>query len=124
MSSAIRVSDLHGPRLNYAVALIEGWEIHAGAPGTDDALMVRDGQFSQLRALDYCGDHAVGAPIVEREDVTVLSPRVAGGSWFAVVPRELPPMCGYRDQRQLVAAMRAVVASRIAAGFILEGRGL
>lgn len=124
MSGALRVSALNGARLNFAMALLEGWVLHIGQAGSEDAILVRDGQFSQLRSLDYCGSHAVGAPIMEREGVTLLSPSMAGGSWFALAPRTVAPVCAYRDGQQLVAGMRAIVASRIADGFVIEGRGL
>lgn len=115
----IKTSDLTGAALDWAVAKCEDMNPHAFV----------EHACGQRRSLErWCGVHvtpsghtlfspstdwAQGGPIIDREHITLLSP-TNNGSWNWIADKgRVRCFSGGADRSPLIAAMRAVVASKL-----------
>jgi hypothetical protein len=134
-----KVNNLTGHSLNYCVAKAVGrfvsldrdqikvylesldedqlWnELCANTPGAIDASIMSDQEMIDYgvrtwRTPDYCGDWALGGPIIDRETITVrnIGLNIEGQIWDASIGNGDE----YEGPTALIAAMRCYVANKL-----------
>ena len=120
----MKVSELTGHALNWAVAMAEGdkvyrprlgrpsdWDKEAYlADGSDDRWVVRVENARVAHFVDWTynpsGDWMQGGPIIERERITVIA--MPNGTWATSTP-----LHSFHHPTPLIAAMRCYVASKL-----------
>ncbi len=111
----MKVSDLTGSALDYAVAVAEGATNLRENPHkfNKHLILTLNGHLVFVKNLRYSTDWGQGGPIIERERIATLCP-VTGEFWdardtktFSTNPRY------YRGPTPLIAAMRCYVASKL-----------
>ena len=120
----MKVSELTGHALNWAVAMAEGDKVYRprlGRPsdwnkeayladGSDDRWVVRVENARVAHFVDWTynpsGDWMQGGPIIERERITVIA--MPNGTWATSTP-----LHSFHHPTPLIAAMRCYVASKL-----------
>jgi hypothetical protein len=101
----IKVSELTGAALDWAVAKCEGHDAHIYGG------VVRTTMRSVFGPeCHYSTDWAQGGPIIEREHISAFY--VYWGEWEAFDDKTMPPS-KHRGPTPLIAAMRCYVASKL-----------
>ena len=112
----VKVSELSGKALDYAVAMCEGYSIEKSA--TVYWLTKTDGENIPINRYNPSQDWAIAGPIIERESMTVkytgsllefCAYLKTGDGNFT----ELPPDFVQYANEPLIAAMRCYVASKM-----------
>jgi len=106
----MKVSELTGAALDWAVAKCEGYEI-VRMRGNEITFLDRteDGALSE-RHINYSTDWAQGGPIIQRENIGLWS---EGYDWEAKIQTGAGQWLAEWDEYPLVAAMRCYVASKL-----------
>lgn len=101
----IKTAELEGAALDWAVAKCEGVTI---MPNKRDGSYItyKNGDVVFLR---YSTNWAQGGPIIEREGIDIYT----SGEWVAEIVRDTPVVQAH-GATPLIAAMRCLVASRLA----------
>ena len=120
----MKVYELKGHALNWAVAMAEGDKVYRprlGRPsdwnkeayladGSDDRWVVRVENARVAHFVDWTynpsGDWMQGGPIIERERITVIA--MPNGTWATSTP-----LHSFHHPTPLIAAMRCYVASKL-----------
>jgi hypothetical protein len=105
----IKVSELQGSALDWAVAKCEGKEQFF-------SLTVPKNVENCFSHFPYSTDWSYGGPIIEREEIGIDSSpamRTGGGKWIAVLDGYVMDMLLIDGPTPLIAAMRCYVASRL-----------
>ena len=101
----MKVTELQGPALDWAVAKCEGIELI----GRRYNRLLVDGHMSQgqemMAPYKPSTDWAQGGPIIEREGIAIYL--YGDGEWQAVLEKE------YEGPTPLIASMRCYVASKL-----------
>lgn len=106
----IKISDLIGPALDWAVAKCEEQPVHWC--GIDHALYCGDGQglFAGDRGYSPSTNWAQGGPIIEREGITIE--RFKDSTYWSAFQFSTGH-CEIRCESPLIAAMHCYVASKL-----------
>lgn len=111
----VKTEGLIGVALDWAVAVADGWEEWdaTGEPWEAAGFFAKDGDFSYalfLHNYKPSSDWAQGGPLVEWENIDLISPTPSDPLWQAMQWRFAH---GAKGPTPLVAAMRCFVESKL-----------
>lgn len=105
----MKVSELQGPALDWAVAECEGLQPYTkGAEWWIRVTDPRDGSIDYCEMPQYSTDWSQGGPIIEREEISIE--RITSALWTATL-QSGPAVSEADGPTPLIAAMRSYVAS-------------